>query len=404
MSPKLAVFRFAYWFGLISAVLGIGDDIVSITGQVPEVEQSHVEDLQQAQYDEYQAEQSYREQEYEERLKWQKALEGRRSIKASQMFNLPRTRPEPFLEKLIYPGSLLVLAASPKIGKTTFLFHALQAITTGEKFCDLKTRLATILYASEQPDPSLFTQVERVSGFRENSRIYFLPLDFNCTTRVEINHTTGKEIEVNHFPASWEEQISVWKEELERTNANILVIDTFTAFGLFKTGEAFDSGPVTTRLQQLKSLQTTFPGLAIVVCHHLRKEDEQTNHEPTFHDIANSYALTAASDMNALLWKPSQKATDENLRGIKIQGRFLEEEEDFCFRKVGNSFGVSEPPQRYEAELKLVLDNPNWWKLSLDGLAEAAGWTPSKAQRFRKAYPKDHAAFSVLAFGVPKVV
>jgi hypothetical protein len=38
MSPELAVFQFADWFGMISAVLGIGDDIVSVTGQAPVVE------------------------------------------------------------------------------------------------------------------------------------------------------------------------------------------------------------------------------------------------------------------------------------------------------------------------------------------------------------------------------
>jgi hypothetical protein len=351
----------------------------------------------QAQYQDWLEEGHLLEEEHEARAQWEKARGGRRTIRAKDMFLLPRTRPQPFLENLIYPGSLLILAGNPKAGKSTFLWHALQAMTTGQSFCGLKTRLTTVLYTSEQPDPSLFTQIEKVPGYKENERIFFLPLDFNCTTRPEFNLTTKREVEVSHFPATWEEQVNLWKEELQKVNANILVIDTFTAFGLFKTGEAFDSGPVTTRFQQLKSLQTSIPGLSIVVLHHLRKGDLRKKGEPTFHDIANSYALTAASDMNAILWQPSEKKENSNLRTVRIQGRFLDEEFAFNFRKNGQEFSRSDSPRKSDWDatiLERVLAHPDWWDLSIRGLAEKLEIKKHYVESFRMLYPKEHAVFS----------
>jgi AAA domain len=351
----------------------------------------------QALYYEYLLEQNFSEAEHKARVKWEQAREGRRTIRAKDMFLLPRTRPQPFLENLIYPGSLLILAGSPKAGKSTFLRHALQAITTGKEFCGLKTRLATVLYASEQPDPSLFTQIEKVPGYDKNENIFFLPLDFNFTPRSN-TETSGREVIINYFPTTWEQQVMLWKEELEKTNANILVIDTFTAFGLFKVGEAFDSGPVTTRFQQLKTLQTSFPGLSIVVLHHLRKEDMKKKGDPTFHDIANSYALTAASDMNAILWQPSKKKEDSNLRSIKIQGRFLDEELPFSFRKNGQEFSGSDASTKKnwnEIILERVLAHPDWWDLSIRELADKLEVKKHYVESFRMTYPKEHPVFQV---------
>jgi hypothetical protein len=341
------------------------------------------------------------------RAVWDAARNGHRSITAAAMRTLPREKPDAFLDNLIYPGSLLILAGSPKAGKSTFLFYALQAITTGQPFCGLKTRLGKVLYASEQPDASLDFQIDDVPGYEKNENISFIPLDFNYTGKqVKSNDEHGVVIstEEKRSAETWVEQIAVWKEELAYRKAEIFVIDTFTAFGLFKTGEAFDSGPVTTRLQQLKSLQTSFPGLAIVVCHHLRKEDEQhKKKEPSFQDIANSYALVAASDMNAIIWKPSGKQEDENLRSIKIQGRFLKQgEKAFSVRKKGTSFDVSEPPKKVDHNdriLKAIKAEPELNKLSLSKLADAVDVHKSAAQRFRNAYPKNHPEFQEVKGG-----
>jgi hypothetical protein len=360
------------------------------------------EEYYQAQYEDWLKEGHLLEAEHEARAEWDNARQGRRTIRAKDMFLLPRTRPEPFLESLIYPGSLLILAGNPKAGKSTFLWHALQAITTGKDFCGLKTRLAKVLYASEQPDPSLFTQIEKVPGYDKNENIFFLPLDFNYTPRPSIDTQTGKEVTINCFPTTWDDQIKLWKEELEKTNANVLVIDTFTAFGLFRVGEAFDSGPVTTRFQQLKSLQTSIPGLSIVVLHHLRKGDLKKKGEPTFHDIANSYALTAASDMNAILWQPSRKKEDSNLRTIKIQGRFLDEEFPFSFRKNGPEFSRSDAPTKTDWNaiiLERVLAHPDWWDLSIRDLAEKLEIKKHYVESFRMTYPKEHAVFQVSLSG-----
>jgi hypothetical protein len=134
-----------------------------------------------------------------------------------------------------------------------------------------------------------------------------------------------------------------------------------------------------------------------LVCHHLRKEDEKhAGDTPTFHDIANSYALAAASDMNAIIWKPSKTDENKNLRTIKLQGRFLEEEAEFSFRKVGNQFEVSDAPTKKNSNDKIlqdILDNPGWNELSLRQLEEVSGYSKSVIGRFRKEFPQDDMIF-----------
>jgi hypothetical protein len=333
-----------------------------------------------------------------ERQQWEKAMPHKSIIFMDKMHECPHKKTDPILDSVIYPGSLTILAADPKCGKSTFLFHALQAISDGKPFCGLNTRRVTTLYASEQPFQSLNSQVSRIPNHERNSHVGFVPYEFNYLEREHRNEETGKIEMAKIFPQNWEQQIGFWRERIRAIKAGLLIVDTFTAFAMFKGGEAYDSGPVTTRLQQLKSLQADSPDLAIVVCHHLRKEDNKRAYGArAFNDIANSYALRAASDMNILMWQPSGKAEDKNLRTMRIEGRFLEEEVSFHFRKVGEIFNPSDAPAKrnsHDRILEAIYAKPSLNALSVRDLANELGKSKSVIGRFREEYPQDHMAFA----------
>lgn len=310
-------------------------------------------------------------------------------INMRQMKAVELPQPVPLIENFIYPGSLTILAADPKCGKSTFLFYALKAMQESKPIAGLRTRPAKCIYASEQPFVSLRNQIQRVPGYDTNDLFLPIPVENNYVERER--PVDGEIKKVRTFPNSWEEQIDLWQTVIEREKASLFVVDTFSAFAQFRGGEAFDAGPVTTRLQQLKSLMATIPDLAIVVCHHLRKEDEQKGGGArSFHDIANSYALRAASDMNIIFYRPDRKEENKNLRTMKVEGRFLEEEYEMSFRKVGDSFQQEAAPVREDPykDIKQALTyNPDLAKLSIRKLADDLKIDEGRVKRFKQKHP-----------------
>jgi len=365
--------------------------------QSAEYECPSPEEIAQAEYEAWEEENHQLRLRQEERQQWEAAMPHKNIIFMDKMKDCPHKEPIPIWENIIYPGALTTISSDPKCGKTTTLFYALQAIAEGKDFLGLKTTRTTTLYASEQPFQSLNKQVQRLPNNDKNSHVGFIPYEFNYTRRDMPNPETGQMESKAVFPTIWEEQVRFWHSKVREINAGLLVIDTFSAFALFRGGEAYDSGPVTTRLQQLKSIQSEFPDLAIVVCHHLRKEDAgRGGMNRSFSDIANSYAFRAAADMNVLLWKSSKKLADKNLRNITIEGRFLDEEYSMSFRKVVHDFIRVKPPAKaypYQDILDDILAEPELNKLPNRKLATELGIDVNKVKRFRKDYPMDSPAF-----------
>lgn len=312
---------------------------------------------------------------------WESQTAKQGFIYMNRLATCPHKTPEAIVEKLIYPGSLTILAGDPKAGKSTFLLHALDALATGKDFCGLKTRRVNTLYASEQSLPSLYSQVQRLPSYRNNSHVAVIPWEFNFDVK------NGNKI----FPKSWLEQVKLWHARLKNAHGGLLVVDTFTSFAQFNGGEAFDSGPVTNRLQQLKSLQSDIPDLAICVNHHLRKEDFQRGGKRTFADIANSYALRAASDTNIILYRPSNKREDSNLRELQIESRFLEDVQTLRFRKNGSEFTeeTGELTSPVAEKIRAAIQaNPELDKLSIRVLADTLKVTKSAVERYRQSNPQ----------------
>jgi hypothetical protein len=328
-------------------------------------------------------------------------------IWSADMWKVPRKAPNPILQNIIYPGCLTIVAGDPKAGKSTFLFNALDAAIQGKEFCGLRTNPVKAVYASEQSDPSLFTQVARVEALKESRKLGFIPVENN------FRYADGKKF----YPRNWSEQIVFWKEAIGKVEATLLVIDTFSAFAQFRGGEAYDSGPTTQRLQELKELVSEYPGLAIAINHHLRKDDYTDTGgdvlDRNFNDIANSYALRAASDMNVIIYKPSKADANENLRKIKVEGRLIEERFECQYRLLknhqfvradGDAKKANDRTEEQSLILKSLQASPELDNLANRPLSELLtkehGQTISEKQvrNFRNQYPKGSIALSLKPF------
>jgi hypothetical protein len=361
-------------------------------------EEEQLEEFYEAQAAEYHASQAEFEVQSERMRVFSSENPNFPLVYASEMFKVPRVAPEPILENIIYPGALTIFAGDPKAGKSTFLFHALQAMKHREKCCGLNTKALNVVYASEQTDNSLFSQISEFKGMKTNSSLAFIPFENNKALR-------GSEF---FYPENWSQQVAIWEDAVKKAKAGLLVIDTFSSFAQFEAGEASDAGPVTSRLQELKSLISARPGLGIVLCHHLRKAQSNGGdwRARNFADVANSYALLAASDMNAILFAPSKKEEDKNLREILVQGRMLGKVPQpfkVQYRLIDDQLveeGNALAHRRDKSELQerilaaVQADPDRFDQLSIEKLARELSifWgepvAPNQARVFRGKYPK----------------
>jgi RecA-family ATPase len=266
-------------------------------------------------------------------------------IEMDDLLTLPDPPVKAYCPGLIYADCLTVLAGDPKEGKSTLLQHAVHAIATGSMFLEQQCERAKVLYCSEQNRGSFKHQAKKIQKLRGLKGVFVIPVEENHK-RVEVKtlkdgryepilDTEGNPVMQDKPFADWKEQVEFWREQLLRTGARVIVIDTLISFARLKGGDSYDAGAMTALLMELKTLYSSVPGLAIVVLHHCRKEGQWKggDHEVRkFADMAGSYAIRAASDQNILLFSPDKK-NDPRVRTVKVEGRFeMGAEEGFDIR------------------------------------------------------------------------
>jgi hypothetical protein len=295
-----------------------------------------------------------------------------------------------YIPKIVFAGAITILAGDPKAGKTTFLLHALGALTAGRPFLNNPLQPTTILYASEQSEVSFRQQAEKLPFLKESDRFRVLLFEDNLLKKIITKQKDTAWVQEESFvpPSTWDEQVTFWEEAIRKNNAGVFVIDTLTAFSNFKAGEAFDPGVVHARLQTLKSLLKKRPNLAVIILHHLRKEVAGQKVSRSFGDIANSYALRAGTDQNILIYSPDKKKSP-NVRCLSIEGRFVDSEESISIELTPEGFRlldgeIKAEPTPQEKLLELVRLKPELNDLSFRELADATGFSLRQVQIFRK--------------------
>lgn len=254
------------------------------------------------------------------------------AIRMSDFGQRPLPDVECYADKLLFAGSVTLLAGAPKAGKSTFVFHLVNAVARGDKFLGKETRQANVLYASEQSEASFRAQTMKVPGFFGNPKTFVVLVEHNCTwvpvidlktKSVEVDDLTGQTAFRMEFFDTWERQIEFWREMVINTHAKVLVIDTFTSFARLKENANNDPGVIAQRLMEVKSLFHDRPDLSILVIHHLRKPESN----PKFHraqdenDVLGSQSYIAGVDQIVTL-SETDKDSFSAMRTLTFKGRF----------------------------------------------------------------------------------
>ncbi len=244
------------------------------------------------------------------------------TITIGDLLELPESNTKAYVPQLAVPGCVSMLSGDPKAGKSTLALWALGAMTHGQQFLGEDTHKVRVLYAIELSTPVLKQQLKQypIPSLVGNKEIEIITLENNGQFKTLDYDKSGKEFPVRVPWKNWGEQVTHWRTELERSQAKVIVIDTFSAYAMLGVGEANDPGIVVSRLTTLK--QQVFSvnrDIAIVILSHLRKRSD--NREPDFADVAGSFGMRAAPDINLLLYRPKSETEDSPVRVLKTEGR-----------------------------------------------------------------------------------
>jgi len=230
------------------------------------------------------------------------------AISVADLFKRPALPVTSYVPGFIYAGSLNLVAGEPKAGKSTLVWHIINAISQGKSFLDRESCKANVLYVSEQNEVSFRQETGNIPNFTKNPNIFVL-LPEVCPAQ------------------AWSERIDFWNDKLLATQSNILVIDTFSSFASLPLGGENDAACIAERLMALKKLYQQRPSLGIILVHHIRKP----SNDPRFpvkdyadlRDARGSTALVGGVDHCLMLSRPSAL---KRVRNIHVEGRFIPED------------------------------------------------------------------------------
>jgi hypothetical protein len=130
------------------------------------------------------------------------------------------------VENLVVEGACTELRGGIKIGKSTFVHEMLAKLLVGEDFLDRQTARTPVVYLSEMSEPDLRAQL-KMSGLLGSEDLYLL------TFQAALDW-------------SWEDTVRRALAKCRKTQARLLVVDTFTVWSRnedenssSKTNEAF---------------------------------------------------------------------------------------------------------------------------------------------------------------------
>lgn len=164
-------------------------------------------------------------------------------------------------------GAVTLLAARPKVGKSTLVYHAVKPLLEGSEFLGAVVQPCRVLILSEEPK-ALVRRRLRALGLAERDDLHFI-------------------FRLKDTPA-WTDLLVLLRPMIERQGIGVLVIDTADKFW---QGD-FNAPHVSlAHMQPLLDLAREL-NLAVLLLHHRRKAEGE---EGTA--VSYSHAITGAADI-----------------------------------------------------------------------------------------------------------
>jgi hypothetical protein len=199
--------------------------------------------------------------------------------------------PEFIVNNLLKKGELTDLSGLAKYsGKTTLVMHMLKAVRAGDLFLGEPTKVARILYLTEQGN-----------NFKEVIEHAGLDLDDDGFVVVQHRDVRGEQ---------WEKLIGKATKLCEKDGRDVLVVETFAAFTKLAGSEENNAGDIRERMEPLKKAAQSH-SLAILVIRHAGKDGRGRG----------SSQFEAEVDIVATLKRPEGNHAD-SVRQLETIGRY----------------------------------------------------------------------------------
>jgi hypothetical protein len=229
----------------------------------------------------------------------------------------------------VAPSTVTLLAGKPKVGKSTFVFGLIAAVSQGREFLGAPTRQTGVLLLTEEREPTL---KEKVDGFRLDERVYVL-------MRYE-----------EHLP--WRERVAESVAFCKQHGIGLIVVDVLDKWVALAGDAENSAGAVLEAVAPL--LEAAGTGLAVLIVVHQRKSGGEHGDA-----IRGSTVFVGSADIVVELERPAAHAlATDGARVLRAVSRFASTPEDAVvqldgstYRALGASLAV-----RQNSELEQVRD------------------------------------------------
>jgi putative DNA primase/helicase len=264
------------------------------------------------------------------------------------------------VDHLIAGGALTLFAGLPKVGKSTFVYGMLGAISTGTPFLGLDVASASVLLLTEEPAITVEEKADRFS--LDDSRVWVLP-----KRRIR----SGRK-----WPRIVADGVAFCREHPE---IQVVVVDTIDKFAdLDAKRSESDTGVIREMVDPLYELLDL--GVAVVLITHQRKQEGEHGLR-----VRGGTSLTGSADVIAELERaPASAGLPTSARVLKIVSRFegtpdeITVELDERWRAIG-SLAAAKRRARREQVLELLTPEPQ----TLDEIHARADGVSQRTLRYR---------------------
>lgn len=234
----------------------------------------------------------------------------------------------------LLPRGLVMLAGAPKLGKSWAALDLAVRIASGQPFLDRPVQQGAVLYLALEDTPRRLA--ERIKLVAPDVDLESLLLEFW--------------IETPRLDEGGLESLEQWLKKAQ--NPSAIVIDIWGRIQSLRGGPSRNSyEEVTAQLQPLQALANKY-GVTVLLIHHTKKTNGDTQGSDPFDAVLGSRALTSNMDATMMLTRSrfQQDAT------LSVTGRDIEEAEHYItFNKTTCRWETSRhehapalPPERQQ--------------------------------------------------------
>lgn len=233
-----------------------------------------------------------------------------------------------YVDGFLYPGVISAIIGPPKSGKSTFVWTMLADLVQKKPFMGTPTTLpGSVLYVTEQGAMSFDEQLRGMPcDLRErilmSGRFFIMLPEDHITTTVMGTETAVTE---------WKDRVKLWKTAIEKTKAQVFVLDTFGQYADLGANGENDNSIISKRIFELRELTKANPTLSVLLLSHSNKGSKGKQYLSLM-DSRGGNAYAGGLDHGVTFNKAGDSGGTE--RYVHIESRMTKEEQFMVKRDV----------------------------------------------------------------------